>query len=102
FRLENRGRVEVVDPGLHAGEHVGGLVDPELSEDYSELGLQGVEDSRVDGRFHYQVVRDDVVGLADAVDPADSLLDLRGAPRQVVIDDHMGELEVDAFTASVG
>ena len=44
----------------------------------------------------------DIARLADSVDASDALLDPRGAPRKVVVDDDMRELEIDAFPASVG
>ena len=42
------------------------------------------------------------LGLADAVDAAEALLDAVGVPGQVVVDEQVGALEVDAFAGGVG
>ena len=42
------------------------------------------------------------LGLADAVDAAEPLLEAVGVPRQVVIDHQVGALEVDALARGVG
>ena len=42
------------------------------------------------------------LGLADAVDAAEPLLEAVGVPGQVVVDHQMGALEVDAFAGGVG
>ena len=40
--------------------------------------------------------------LSDAIYPSNALLELHRVPRQVVIDHHMAELEVEALAARVG
>ena len=42
------------------------------------------------------------LGLADAVDAAEALLEAVGVPRQVVVDHQVGALEVDALARGVG
>jgi hypothetical protein len=40
--------------------------------------------------------------LPDAIDTADPLLDLHRVPREVVVHDHVAELEVQTFAACIG
>ena len=42
------------------------------------------------------------LGLADAVHAAEALLDAVGVPRQVVVDDEVGPLKVDALAGGIG
>ena len=42
------------------------------------------------------------LGLADAVDPAEPLLDAVGVPRQVVVDHEVGALQVQALAGGIG
>ena len=42
------------------------------------------------------------LGLADAVDAAETLFDAVRVPRQIVVHHQVGALEVDAFAGSVG
>ena len=42
------------------------------------------------------------LGLADAVDAAEALLQAVGVPGQVVVDHQVGALEVDALAGGVG
>src|SRR5438128_2272277 len=42
------------------------------------------------------------LGLADAMNPTEALLDAVGIPREVVIDHEMGALKIDAFTSCIG
>ena len=43
-----------------------------------------------------------ILVLADAVDAAEALLQARRVPRHVIVDHQVAELEVDAFTSSLG
>jgi hypothetical protein len=52
------------------------------------------------GRDHVPQVAD--LGLADAVDAAEALLQAVGVPRQVVVDHQVGVLQVHAFAGGVG
>jgi hypothetical protein len=42
------------------------------------------------------------LGLADAVNPPEPLLDAVRIPRQVVVDHQVGALKVDALTGGIG
>src|SRR2546426_8174142 len=42
------------------------------------------------------------MGLANTVHPADAMLQPHGVPRDVIVDYHMAELEVQTFTAGIG
>ena len=42
------------------------------------------------------------LGLADAVHPADALLQPHRVPGDVIVDDHMAELQIQTFTAGIG
>ena len=54
------------------------------------------------GLFGDQVPHVADLGLADAVHAAEALLDAVGVPRQVVVDQQVGALEVDALAGGVG
>ena len=88
--------------GLGGVEHVAGLVDAELVEDYRELLLQHFADAEL-----YRVLKHEVdcpyrLGLADTVHTADPLFQPHRVPGDVVIDNDMGELQVQALTTRVG
>ena len=50
----------------------------------------------------HQVGQQHIVVLADAVQPAETLLDLHRVPRQVEVDHHMAELQVAALPGGLG
>jgi hypothetical protein len=126
--LEVRSVDGVVDGALEAGADVGAVavadgfdeqvaqrlaVELELAEDVEDLPAEGVaggfellEQAVVDVAFA-GLVGDEVpevadLGLADAVDAAEALLEPVGVPRQVVVDHQVRALEVDAFAGGVG
>src|SRR5690606_34359678 len=58
---------------------------------------------RLDRPARGEVPDDDLrFALADAVQPADALLDLHWVPGQVVVDQHRAELEVQALAGDLG
>ena len=55
--------------------------------------FDGVFENEVDGAHH--------VALADTVHPANALFDAHRVPRHVEIDDHVAELQVQAFPTCI-
>ena len=49
-----------------------------------------------------EVVEEDIARLPDAMDPAHALLEANERPRDVVVDEDVGGLKVDALVAGVG
>ena len=82
-----------------AEDHVD-LADDQL--EHVELGLEQVEQRRLDRPGGDQVEDVDVVGLADPAEPADALLDPHRVPGQVEVADGVGELEVSPLAAGLG
>ena len=83
--------VETVFFGI---EHIGELVDAELLQDPLQLFLQHLTHSQLDGVFQGEVEGSHHLGLADAINPTDALLQLHRIPGKVVVDDHVTELQV--------
>ena len=100
--IEDRCFVELIEPNVDRRQHVVRLVDTQFREDHGELVLKYVEHASVDRRLEDEVVCDDVTRLADSVDSSDPLFDPRRAPREVVVDHDVGELQIDTLSAGVG
>ena len=88
--------------GLRRVEHVAGLVDTELGEDHRELLLQHFADPELDRVLKHEVDCPHRLGLADTIHAADPLFQPHRVPGDIVVDDDMGELQVQALTARVG
>ena len=67
-----------------------------------DLGEQLEEDHALAGAVGDQVPQVADLGLADAVDAAESLLDPVRVPRQVVVDHQVRALQVEALAGGVG
>ncbi len=85
---------------LELAEHVEHLAAERLAR-LLELIQQLAIDVAFAGLFRHQVPQVAHLGLADAVDAAEPLLEAVGVPRQVVIDHQVGPLEVDALARGV-
>ena len=99
-------RLQQQVPKFPAGQHVTQDVEHlVLAEGVPHL-RQLVEQSAVDlalaGLVGDQVPHVADLGLADAVHPSEPLLDPVRVPRQVVVDQQVGALEVDALARGVG
>ncbi len=87
---------------FHGVHHVGGFIDTELLGNDLQLLLQHFADTVFHGVFQHEVDGTHHMGLANAVDAADSLLQAHRVPGHIEVDDHMAELQVQALTAGVG
>src|SRR3989449_570841 len=67
-----------------------------------DLPVEQLEDIRLDRPGGGQVHDVDLARLPDAVQAADALLHHHRVPRQVVVHEHIAELEVPSFAASAG
>ena len=67
-----------------------------------QLLQQRAVDVALAGLLGHQVPQVADLGLADAVDAAEALLDAVGVPRQVVVHHQVGALQVDALAGRVG
>ena len=118
----------VVQHGREAGAHLGliavtdrldeqiaqGLaLELQLAEHVEDLAAEGLagllqllQQPAVDvafaGLLGHQVPQVADLGLADAVDAAEALLDAVGVPRQIVVHHQVGTLQVDALARRVG
>ena len=103
-RADDRLDVEIVEhlSGLRRIEDVFGLVDAKFRQDDRQLLLQHLADAVLDRIPDHEVDGPHGVGLADAVDAADPLLQLHRIPGNVVVDHHVAELQVQTFAAGVG
>ena len=86
---------------LELAEHVEHLAAERLAR-LLELVQQLAIDVAFARLFRDQVPQVAHLGLADAVDAAEPLLEAVGVPRQVVVDHQVGALEVDALARGVG
>ena len=86
---------------LELAEHVEDLAAERLAR-LLELLQQRAIDVALAGLLGDQVPEVADLGLADAVDAAEALLEAVGVPGQVVVDHQVGALEVDAFAGGVG
>ena len=86
---------------LHFAEHVEYLAAEGLARllQFFQQALVYVALARLGGD---QVPEVADLGLADAVDTAEALLEAVGVPGQVIVDHEVGALEVDAFAGGVG
>ena len=75
---------------------------PTVSSNTPIRWAEDVEHTLLDGAGDEKIEDRSPVLLADAVDPADALLDLHRVPRQVVVDQDVAELEVSALAAGLG
>ena len=82
-------------------QDVAHLVDPQFRQDGREFIREDPLHAVLDAATRHQVHSLHVMRLADAVDPPDPLLDPHGIPWQVVVEDDVTELQVDAFSSSV-
>ena len=83
------------------GEHVEDLVAERLAL-LLELVEQALEDLALAGLVGHQVPEVADLGLADAVDAPEALLDAVRVPGQVVVHHQVGALQVDALARGVG
>ena len=86
---------------LELAEHVEDLAAERLAR-LLQLLQQRAVDVALAGLLGDQVPEVADLGLADAVDAAEALLEAVGVPRQVVVDHQVGALEVDALAGGVG
>ena len=86
---------------LELAEHVEHLAAQRLAR-LLELLQQLAIDVAFARLLRHQVPEVADLGLADAVDAAEPLLEAVGVPRQVVVDHQVGPLEVDALARGVG
>ena len=86
---------------LELAEHVEDLAAERLAR-LLELLQQRAVDVALAGLLGDQVPQVADLGLADAVDAAEALLDAVGVPRQVVVHHQVRALEVDALARGVG
>ena len=86
---------------LELAEHVEDLAAQRLAR-LLELLEQRAVDVALAGLLGDEVPEVADLGLADAVDAAEALLEAVGVPRQVVVDHQVRALEVDAFAGRVG
>ena len=86
---------------LELAEHVEDLAAQRLAR-LLELFQQLAIDVAFAGLLGHQVPEVADLGLADAVDAAEALLEAVGVPGQVVVDHQVGALEVDALAGGVG
>ena len=93
---------DVFSQPISTVDDVCALVRAEFGLDRVEFVLEDFEHSEVDRVFEDEVERADGMCLSDSVDAADSLFDAGWCPRQVPVDDDMGELEIHALAAGVG
>src|SRR5207245_4217654 len=84
---------EVTEDRLHLAHHQLEEVDA-LVEDRQDALLDRAGEAEVEDL--------DGLGLPDAVQPADALLDPHRVPRQVEVDQAVAELEVEPLAADVG
>ena len=82
-------------------EHVEDLAAERLAR-LLELLEQASIDVALAGLVGHQVPQVADLGLADAVDAAEALLDAVRVPRQVVVHHQVGALQVDALAGGVG
>ena len=82
-------------------QHVEDLAAQRLALDL-QLLEQALEDLALARLLGHQVPEVADLGLADAVDAAEPLLEAVGVPGQVVVDHQVGALEVDALAGGVG
>ncbi len=86
---------------LELAEHVEDLAAQRLARLF-ELLQQLAIDVALAGLLGHQVPQVADLGLADAVDAAEALLEAVRVPRQVVVHHQVGALEVDALAGGVG
>jgi hypothetical protein len=86
---------------LELAEHVEDLAAQRLARLF-ELFQQLAVDVALAGLVGHQVPQVADLGLADAVDAAEALLEPVGVPRQVVVDHQVRALQVDALAGGVG
>ena len=86
---------------LELAEHVEDLAAQRLAR-LLKLLKQRAVNVAFSGLLGHQVPEVADLGLADAVDAAETLLDPVWVPGQVVIDHQVGTLQIDAFTGGVG
>ena len=88
--------------GLSGVEHIASLVNAELVEYYRKLLLQHFADAELDRVFKYEVDCPYSLGLANTIHTADSLFQPHRVPREVVVDNDVGELQIQTFTTCIG
>ena len=104
FRLQHRVHIQLVkiEPALFRIQDIRQLVHAELRQDASELVLQDLAHAQLNGVLQREVQGAHDMVLPDPVHPADALLELHWIPGQVVIDDHVAELEIESLPAGIG
>lgn len=75
------------------------LADDQL--EHVDLGVQDVEQVRLDRVAHGEVVDEHLLGLPNPAHAADPLLDPHGVPRDVVVHHAATELKIAAFAADL-
>ena len=91
-----------IGPALGRIQHVLGLVHAELFQDRRQLLFEDFLHPQFHAVLEDQVERLHRELLADAVHTPDPLLDPHRIPRQIVVDDDVGELQVQTFATGIG
>src|SRR5713101_6060669 len=78
-------------------EDISGLVDTKFFENDSELGLKYFANSVFDRIFKREVDSLNWMGLSNAVNTSDALFETHRIPGDIVIDDYMSKLKIEAF-----
>ena len=101
-------RVVVPEDALHVGggqdlaDHVEDRIVVEGIPDFLELLQQPLEDPAFDGVRGHEVEDEAVLPLAVAMDAAHALFEAVGVPGDVVVEQDIADLEVDAFAGRLG
>ena len=101
--VKNRFHIHLVEEltGLCRVENVAGLINAELLEDHGELFLEHFSHPVFDRSIKNEVDRSHRIGLPDTIHSPNALLQPHGIPWDVVIDDDVTELQVQAFSARI-
>jgi hypothetical protein len=85
--------IERPEDGIHLAHH---------QLEHVDLVVQHAQKLLFDGAFLVEIENEDIPALTDAVHAAHALFDAQGIPRQVEVDDGIGELEIAPFAARSG
>ena len=104
FRAEDSLFIQILEIRryLRRVENIAHLVNAEIRQDCGQFFLEDFLHPVFNSVLQDEVECPDNVFLADAVHSADALLQAHGVPRQVVIDDHVAKLQIQALAAGIG
>ncbi len=88
--------------GIDRIHHIGGLINTKLLRNDFEFGLQHLPNPVFHRVFQHKVDGAHHMALADTVHAANALLNAHGVPGHVKVNNHMAELQIQTFTASIG